>query len=409
MTSGGQGDPDEAEAWLQEQSGDHGQIHSLPRPRHQHPKGMEPGVRFEPGSGTGEVVAVVPPGESPQWDSILTELGFGDVLDVVEVAEVRAWNSGDKVCHYVKARVKRRDQVGGERLDVDALCREIGARSFSCPPSTTSELALVVALSDWQLGKRDGGGVKATIQRLKRSLQRTKARIKELALIGRAPQRVVVACLGDLVEGCDGHYAMQTFQVELDRREQVKLVRRMVLEWVLEIAELVAEVLVAAVPGNHGENRKGGKAFTTFGDNDDVAAVEQVAEICAANPALGHVRFVLPERSLTVTLDAFGVVLGLAHGHQARTSGDPSQKLLRWWKDCAHARHPVGDADVLLTGHYHHLQVRQSGRKAWIQAPSVDSSVWWTEQGGEPTVQGVLTFLVGPGAGPAGWGYLQVV
>jgi len=37
-------------------------------------------------------------------------------------------------------------------------------------------------------------------------------------------------------------------------------------------------MVVGAVPGNHGESRRGSKAFTTFEDNDDLAVFEQVAE-----------------------------------------------------------------------------------------------------------------------------------
>ena len=38
-----------------------------------------------------------------------------------------------------------------------------------------------------------------------------------------------------------------------------------------EWSPMFKNVVVACGPGNHGENRKNGKAYTTFGDNFDVA------------------------------------------------------------------------------------------------------------------------------------------
>ena len=58
-----------------------------------------------------------------------------------------------------------------------------------------------------------------------------------------------------------------------------------------------------SVPGNHGENRKNGKAFTTFGDNFDVAIFDEVAEIFQENPAYKHVKFVIPENDLWLTVE----------------------------------------------------------------------------------------------------------
>ena len=122
---------------------------------------------------------------------------------------------------------------------------------------------------------------------------------------------------------------------------------------------------MAAVGGNHGENRKGGKSFTSFGDNDDVAVFEQVAEACAVNPpAFGHVTFVLPEDELELSLDVAGAVLGIAHGHQAAKTGP--EGIEAWWKGQAFGQQAVADASVLLTGHAHFLSVRQNGPRTHI-------------------------------------------
>jgi hypothetical protein len=87
--------------------------------------------------------------------------------------------------------------------------------------------------------------------------------VRELRKIGREISHLNVLWTGDSVEGCVGHYPSQTFAVELDRRDQVKVTRRLLTDSLQEWSRHFATVTVAAVAGNHGENRNGGgKAFT---------------------------------------------------------------------------------------------------------------------------------------------------
>ena len=179
--------------------------------------------------------------------------------------------------------------------------------------------------------------------------------IKMLAKAGKPVSHIFIPITGDLVEGTgDNWYAMQNFSIKLDRRDQVKLVRRLLGEILKEIATLGIPVHVAAVPGNHGENRNSGKAYTTLNDNDDVAIVEQIAEAFSMADQLSHVTFSLPKRDrLSLTVEVLGHVVGLTHGHLARSSGSVSQKFLTWFKAMAATRDPIGDSDLLFCGHYH--------------------------------------------------------
>jgi predicted phosphodiesterase len=202
--------------------------------------------------------------------------------------------------------------------------------------------------------------------------------------------------LGDLVEGCDGHYDIQTFTVEVDRRDQVKIARRLLRDALIRWSKLVPEITVAAIGGNHGENRKNGKSFTTLADNDDVALVESVAEIFGANPeAYGHVKFAIPTDELSLTLEVKGKIVGITHGHLARGGTGPEAKLRRWIADQTLGRQAIGDCDILVSGHYHSLKMADWGGVKWIQAPALDGgSIWWRQSTGEIADVGVLTFLV---------------
>jgi predicted phosphodiesterase len=376
------------------------------RPRPKHPNGWEPGVDTARRSVTILSDDAAPPSD---WSEIVRQFALDPAewtVDESQPVQVRTWDSGDRRMFYYRAAIRPlRDAT---RVDLDALIARV--RRAKKSPHTRSdgvERALVVAISDWQAGKDDGDGVEGLVARVERLRTAVPERIRQLKKAGVPIDRLYVCAMGDLVEGCDGHYAQQTYSVALDRRDQVKLVRRMLVDCLTSWARVVPQIVVTAVPGNHGENRRDGRSFTTFEDNDDLAIVEQVGEILGANPdAYGHVRFVLPDRDLTLTLDVAGTVVGFAHGHQARKGSGPAARIAKWWADKAVARHRIGDADVLITGHYHHLQIVQDGSRTWFQCPALDGgSRWFEEQGGSTTLAGTLTMTIDA----AGWGNVEVL
>lgn len=198
--------------------------------------------------------------------------------------------------------------------------------------------------------------------------------------------------------GYASHNSMQSFEVELDYREQRRLGRRLAHYIVDTFAPLAERIVVPVVGGNHGEVRKDGKAFTSFGDNQDVEMIEGVAEACAANPGrYGHVSFVIPGNELTLTLEVGGLITAFAHGHQAKRGPTAQARLATWWSGQAMGMRPAGDARVLYTGHYHHLSIVEHGPRIHVQAPTMDNgSQWWDETVGLPSRAGMLTVVQGP-------------
>ena len=372
------------------------------RPRKEtHPPGMTPRVNLE----KGEIVGAFPAGQDPCWGEFLTKMGFENMLDVLDVIEVRAWDvcsneHGVQTMHYVRAKCRRKAPVD-DRIDVDALAKQMRRRKLPKPKAPITDHGLLACLADWQAGKREGGGIKALIDRVFVCLDRLILRIKK-----ERPSEVVLAGMGDLIEGCGDHYPMQTFLVDSDRREQCRVVRRLLLEIITRVARYTPKVVVVCVGGNHGENRKNGKAYTTFGDNDDVAVFEQVAEICAQNENLNHVEFRVPDQELTATVTICGVPVAFAHGHQCKSI----LKVIGWWKDMGHNDHPVGDCTLLITAHWHHLRVIQTGPKTHMQCPALDgASEWWEHRGGDRSMPGILTVNVGRCFGSAGWDGMRVL
>lgn len=354
-----------------------------------------PGVEWLGDEGT-VVSEPGPASVEADWDEILRRWDLDPAhFQIVEPVLFNTWGGKDgQQNKQWKAKVVRRSApaVDLEPLVREALRRKPSKRTF------TGDGTFNVVLGDWQIGKADGDGLEGTIQRVIDARERVIERVRDLRRIGRPLGKLNVLWTGDSVEGCVGHYASQTFSVELDRRDQVKVTRRLLADSLMAWSKHFDSVTVAAVGGNHGEYRKGGKAFTGLHDNDDLAVVEQVQEILAANPdAFKHVRFAVARDSVTCTIESAGWILGLTHGHVAGGSGAPEKKLRDWWQKQAGGKQPIGDSDVLVTGHYHHLRVADWGGCFWLQCPALDGgSEWWRVAMGEQSQAGMLTFGMYP-------------
>jgi predicted phosphodiesterase len=354
-----------------------------------------PGVTWMGDEGT----ITTPPVEGevhPDWSGVLKMWGLDpEHFAVVEPVLFNVWGDTLGVLNRQwKGKVVRKGRQ--ETADIESLIAEIKKHKPRERKEIEGGASLVVCASDWQVGKRDGDGLKGLVGRWLQAIDDVEFRLKELKKLGRPIDSITVLCLGDLVEGCDGHYDIQTFTVEVDRRDQVKIARRLLRDALIRWSKVVPSITVAAIGGNHGENRKNGKSFTTLGDNDDVALVESVAEIFQANPeAYGHIKFAIPSDELSLTLEVHGQIIGITHGHLARSGQGVEGKLRRWIADQTLGRQKIGDCDILVTGHYHSFKLADWGGVKWLQAPALDGgSVWWRQSTGEIADVGVLTFLV---------------
>jgi len=387
--------------------------------RMDHPKGWEPGVTYDPTTGSGEITVQSEEEPDPAiWEHLIADWGLDPTRCAIVPGsvQIRAWdaNVGEgeiKRLRYYRASIVGR-KVTSHTADVEALCRDVMKRRPRKPATVEGDRALVVCLSDWQVGKGEGDGSRGTMERLLAARDALVARVGELKRMGRAPSVIYLVGLGDLVEGCAEHYASQTFTVDLDRAQQTRVVRRLILAYVDAVVDLAPRIVLAAVPGNHGENRKDGKAFTSVAtDNDDLTTVETVGEILAANPErYGHVSVVLAQ-DYTLALDVCGVIVAWNHGHTARKSGHAAAVMEDWWRGQVMGRQGISDADILVCGHRHHLVVSESTGRTFLQCPAMDpGSSWFTASTGNHSPSGLLTFMVGRETyGARGWGDLAVL
>ena len=381
-----------------------------------HPKGWEPGIDTSKNIIVSKPLPKAIKPEDHKWDIYLAELGFDPKeFEIIEPFEVRTWTANmgageTEQFYYYKAKIISKNPISSKDFDYKNLLKEIKAYKGQ-PQKIAGNSSFVVCLSDWQMGKRDGDGTQGIVKRIEQMIPDVTARIKDLKKNGVDLANLYVFGLGDIVEGCDGFYPMQEFSVEYDLRRQKMIARRLLIKAIKTWAPLFKNVVVACVPGNHGENRKNGKAFTSFGDNFDVSLFDEAQEILSENPAFKKIKFIIPENELWITLDISGTIVGLAHGHQFRTGGRYShQKAVAWLSGQAFGMTDVGDSDILISGHFHHLFVVNEGKRTLMQCPSVDGgSEWFENMTGKTSYSGTLTFSITPGKTQLPWDNLRVI
>jgi hypothetical protein len=374
-------------------------------PRHalrqfKHPQGWEPGVVWDGKSGTA-ISKPIPADQPVDHAALLTEWGFDPTTHMILEGslEYRQWDAnvggGEiKTLRYYKAKIVRGAQL--PEADLKDLFDQIRKAKTPVRVPEVGDDAFCVFLADWQIGKGENGGTPATVERLLSAADAVEGRIKELRRLGRPLGSLYVFGLGDLLEGCSGWYDMQEWQVDLNRRDQFQTVVRLLVSMLRKWSRLFGRVIVSGIGGNHGENRKAGKAFTDFADNDDVSVFETAALVLNENPgAYGHVSFVIPNDRLSLVLDVAGTPVGVVHGHQFRSGPNATAKAEKWWKDHTFGLQPVADAVILVSGHFHHFAAMEFGHRVWMQAPAMDGgSQWWTEMTGSNSPAGMLTFRV---------------
>ena len=369
------------------------------------PAGFEPGIEYD---STGGVLKSVPrpAGDEPDHAELLAEFELDPAKWRITGLRRSKWQRWDG--EWLESfRATFVPSSGSVQVDVQELLDIVGKWKPQKPVSSpvkasVSPVAYVVVLADTQVGKIDGEGSEGIIKNVLHKTDLAVARLKELRKAGREIDTIYLPQLGDCIEGMNSQGGKHIWRTDLDLTSQIRVYRRLVLHMVKTFAPLADKVIVPCVPGNHDEAvRVGNSMATTYTDSFALDAASAVADALADHPDYKHVSFVFPKYdTLSVTLDMAGTVVGLIHGHQCRG------KAVEWWKNMAHGQQDIGEATLLLSGHYHHLRIEQSGRKTHIQMPALDGgSQWFSNTSGAEAPAGMVTLTVGEGK----WDDLKVL
>jgi hypothetical protein len=373
--------------------------------------GWQPGYEIDNVTGLGEITHVgTDPNYQSKYDEILKQWGFDPKHYEIQ-GEVRAssWNTqlkgGQVETFYAFKGLVRKKKPGHDKYFkqlFNQAKKKVPVKKYDKGGDT----AFMFFMSDWQLGKRDYG-VDNTIKRYDVALQDAVQRLKDLRRVGNDIDEIWIVGMGDLTENCYGFYDSQPFNIELTLQEQYALARSMIMKTIDTFLPLASKIYLAGVPGNHGENSRSGKGqvTTTRLDNSDTMHLEIADEIMKANPdRYSHVEVNVPD-DFHQQVIVKGITCAWTHGHMSSGSGNAENKIENWWKGQMYGFLPVGDAEILVTAHYHHFRAKQQGDRTWFQCPSLDKSIDFTARTGMWSHPGVLSFTINS----KGWDNLKIL
>lgn len=359
------------------------------------PAGWEPYA--EEVGRIGSAIVRLPRPDHTERD-LLTQAGFDPALWRIRgPINTRRWMRYDQEwLYYYKFDVEQGETAEARELSVDDLAKFIRSRRRKPLSGVQTEVDSTYAYlaSDWQIGKALGDvGTEQTIQRVSDTVDQAVADIKALRRAGYGMPHGFFGALGDLGEGTCGFYPNQAFTIDLNRRDQNRIVRELVTYAVDSLAPLFDKFTVATVGGNHGENRSlGGKVTTDESDNDDVAQFEAVREAFtrAGDPGID---WVIPRDELAIQVNLAGVQIGMTHGHlfQRGPGGTAQRKAFEWWKDQDFGMQELRGTQILLSAHFHHYSNVNYGTRSAIQMPPMDpGSKWFRDIKGQDSPAGAV-------------------
>lgn len=324
------------------------------------------------------------------------------VLSVRSIAYGQGLSSNRMSAVPKRGVVIDRPEVAIDPIEVLERLRQSGSAFVRpiAPIISLEDSAFVISINDIQLGQSYNGGSVRVIEQFHTFIRLAGERILELRALGRKLSKLVIIGGGDLVEGCV-IYGNQAFSLDLDRKQQIEGVVALLLHAIDTLGPLFDRIQVLAARGNHGENRINGK-YTTMGDNDDTHAFEMAKLALQRDPQFkDKIDWVIAESESGVACKVFDWVLATTHGDiyaKGVAGATIDKKAHAWMKNMALGRKRfglLGDADVLITHHYHHDKMSDWGACFWRQTPSQDNgSPYFEHATGEYSEPGMLSFVM---------------
>lgn len=255
----------------------------------------------------------------------------------------------------------------------------------------------VVVWADPQTGKVDkGGDTRDLIERL--AIKREKL---EDYIQRRPADSAHFLNLGDSVENIQ-NTSSQLATNDLSLMHQIDLESTFEAEFIGTLANRFTDVSVAVVPSNHCQLRQGKGLIGKPGDDWGIHIAKQIEKQFRYGhnyDHFKHVNFLYPEDEWTesMVVEVEGTHIGLVHGHQKTQPN----AIPAWWAGQVHGA-LLADAEILVTGHFHHFIARQTGvhirtgrDKYHLQAPALDNgSSWFQNTSGESSKPGLMVFQI---------------
>jgi hypothetical protein len=369
-----------------------------------------PGLDLSRDRGEARTLPVpVAEGPTPDDLTLLNSVGADPEKWAVKSRKESQWqNAGGTWLSAHKLELVRRGAIDGDlsKEQISEILEDYaGKTTFGFDGSFSHANGIFVApIADLQAGKIDGGGTAALVDRFGRITQEVRDRIDREG----GANLIIIPVLGDCIEGLVSQGGKLVGRLDISITEQVRVYRRLLTHIVAELAPYAGKIVVPVLPGNHDETYRIVQQPVT--DSWAIEGASAVADAMADNSKYRHVEFLFPgDEELVITMNVGGPdkphTLAFTHGHLAKAPNSMSN----WWSGQSFGRQHAGNADMLFTGHFHHLRVEQmGGGRTWLQVPALDGgSDWFRRSDGANEVAGMASLWVTPGQG-LGWEGLTI-
>lgn len=330
--------------------------------------------------------------EGQGYDEWLIDAGLDpNQVELISPPRISRWQVYDgswRTAYKLVFRLINADQT----VDLPLLYREAKKKTPKPPKKTNQDQALVIAWSDLQIGKTDSrGGLEELIIRINETRDRLINLVKD-----QKPSRIVFCDVGDLIEGFSNQADMQQLATNsTSLMGQIDLGTTMIWDTLKSLSAHCDNIAYLTVGSNHCQWRVNKQKVGTGLDDWGVHIARTLARLAQETDL--PIKFYEPaEWDESVVHDVFGDGfhrLGLFHGHQANRP-DGIQKFL---EGSMMGNSPLASATTWLSGHFHHLQIRQMGTsdrgtsRYWIQAMTLDNgSTWFRNVSGHDSDPGLV-------------------
>ena len=330
--------------------------------------------------------------EGQDYSEWLADAGLDPAkVELVSPPRISRWQVYDGSWRTAYKLVFRVNE--GEALNLPLLYSQAKKTKAPKPPAKTNkDKALVIAWSDLQIGKTDHrGGIKELIERINATRDRLIDLVKR-----EKPTHCVFVDVGDLIEGFSNAADMQQLATnQASIMGQVDLATTMIWDTLKSLSAHCDNIAYLTVGSNHCQWRVNKQKVGTGLDDWGVHIARTLARL--SHEVGLPVKFYEPaEWDESLVHDVFGDGfhrLGLFHGHQAnRPDGVP-----KFLEGSMMGNSPLASATTWLSGHFHHLQVRQIGTsdrgtsRYWVQAMTLDNgSTWFRNTSGHDSDPGLV-------------------
>lgn len=363
-----------------------------PAKRVEAPKDWRPALEFD-GQDGWAITPGIPAGQVPSFEDFLKEQGFDpELYEIVGAPRTSRWQKYDEswlTSYRFNFRLKLRAD-----LDLPLAWKTAKGQKAKPQVKVESDRALIVMLSDFQIGKVDSrGGTEELLARVFAAYDEIEARAKK----GKFA-KIVICELGDIIEGFYNKAdQQQIWSNSHSIMNQVDIAISLTWELVKRLRNY-SEISYATVASNHCQWRIAKQQVGNPGEDDwGIVIAKQLARLAKETDTKLEVLIPNPMDE-SLALDVFGDqfhVLGMVHGHQAsRPEGIPD-----FWLKQQFNNQPLASATTLCTGHFHHLRVQELGQchnggsRYWVQGKTMDNgSNWYRLNSGSDSQAGITCF-----------------